>query len=102
MPEDVVKKLTVTFGTDLPHGTHGSFKHDGELWIAYPAKKAQRILAGIDRMIGEYNLVIEEMVRWIVAWPDDTERVNRVMKLIQRGRTVSQELTIEKTRARTE
>lgn len=101
MSPPTTKRLQVTFRDWLPMGTSATFKHDGQLWIAYPSTKNTRILAGVDRMIGIYGRVTADMVRWINDWPDDAIRVTAILESIGRGQTLARELIIEKTEART-
>lgn len=101
MTEDVVKRLPVTFRVGLPHGIHAVFKHKGERWIAYPQQKNTRIVVGVDRMIGIFTRIHDDMLRWINHWPDDAERVCAVVESVDRARKLQQELITEKTEART-
>lgn len=101
MPPDVVKSHKITFATSPPMGTRGTFTHDGELWIAYPASKNQRIHAVIDRLVGAHDRIATEMIRWINARPGDAELVARVLDIASRARFLYQELTIEKQEAMT-
>lgn len=101
MAKDVVKRLQVTFAVSLPMGTRGTFTHDGELWIAYPAKKNQRIVVVIDRMIGIFTSIHDDMLRWINHWPSDAEKVCAVIESVERARALREELVLEKSEART-
>lgn len=73
MPEPITKRLAVTFSDGLPLGTHGSFKHDGQTWIAYPAKKDARIMSVIDRMLGIFSRITADALRSINAHPDNPD-----------------------------
>lgn len=101
MPPDVVKMKKVTFATSMPMGTRATFTHDGELWVAYPATKNQRIFAVTDRLIGIHAGITKEMIRWINARPQDADLIARVLERTMSARKVQQELIIEKTEART-
>lgn len=101
MPADVVKSKKVTFARSLPMGTRGTFTHEGELWIAFPAAKNQRIHAVVDRLIGLHAGITKEMLRWINARPHDAELVARVLERTAAARKVQQELIIEKAEAMT-
>lgn len=92
-------KLDVTFSTGLPMGTKAVFKHDGELWIAYPAKKNQQIFSLVDRLLGIHAGIHKEMVRWINARPGDTDLVTRVLEKVSRAKTLHDELCHDKTEA---
>lgn len=96
MPPDVVKQKKVTFAQSLPMGTRGTFTHDGELWIAYPSTKNQRINSLIDRMLGSHKRIMNELVRWLNAWPDDAERVTRVLEIIGSAVQLHDEVLHEK------
>lgn len=67
----VTKKIAVTFDSGLPMGTCARFKHDGEIWIAYPAKKNARIVAVMDRILGLYDRMIDNTVRVLNNHPDN-------------------------------
>jgi predicted type IV restriction endonuclease len=82
MPEDVIKRLQVTFSIGLPLGTRATFNHDGELWIAVPAKKYQQI-----------------MVSWLASNPGDTDRISMLLDTIARAEAIRREATIDKARA---
>jgi hypothetical protein len=102
MAEDVTKRITVTFSDGLPLGTHAHFKHDGVHWIAYPASKNTAILTIIDRMLGIYTRIAADMVRWLNVWPNDAERVIKVMQHINRAQRLTDELIDEKAKAATQ
>ena len=97
---DITKNVKVTFAQSLPMGTRGTFTHDGELWIAYTAKKNQALFAITDRMLGILDRISDDMVRWINDWPGDALRVTGVMERVSRIRGEVEELTHEKTQAR--
>lgn len=101
MPPDIVKQKKVTFATSMPMGTRATFTHEGELWIAYPQSKSQRILAVTDRLIGLHAGIAKEMVRWINARPQDADLIARVLERTASARKIQQELICEKTEART-
>ena len=61
--ERVTKKISVTFDSGLPMGTCARFKHEGEIWIAYPSKKNARILRVIDRLLGIFDRMTDNTVR---------------------------------------
>jgi hypothetical protein len=100
MPRDETKQLKVTFASSLPLGTRATFTHDGELWVAYPREKNQRIFAVTDKLIGIHEGITKEMLRWINARPQDAELVTRVLERAQRARALTKELIVEKTEAR--
>jgi hypothetical protein len=102
MPEDITKRISVTFGVGLPHGTHGSFTHDGEHWVAFPIKKYGRLTGVVDRMIGQYGLLQRHMVDWLNAHPNDGERMLMLLEQITRIDKLRREWADEKTEARTE
>lgn len=99
MAKDVVKRLQVTFAVSLPMGTRGTFTHDGEMWVAYPASKNQRIFTVIDRMIGIFGGIHDDMLRWINHWPEDGERVCAVIESVDKARALRAELVTEKMEA---
>ena len=101
MPEPVVKRLQVTFNVGLPLGTHASFKHDGEWWIAYPSAKYTRIVTCIDRMLGIYSMIRKDMLRWINNWPDDATRVLAILDRAQRAQLLALEIIDDKAKAAT-
>lgn len=102
MPEDITKRLAVTFSTGKPLGVHAHFKHEGAHWIAYPATKNTRIFAVIDRMVGIFGRIHDDMTRWINDWPNDAERVVGVLESVNRARNLQRELINEKTEAATQ
>lgn len=96
---DEVKRLQITFAKSLPMGTRGTFTHDGQLWIAYPAEKNRRINATLDRLIGSLARVRNECVRWINARPQDADLVVHALAISSRAQLIIDELTIEKAEA---
>lgn len=96
---DTVKRLQVTFADSLPMGTRGTFTHGGELWIAYPAKKNQRINAALDRMLGEEKRIIDEMIRWMNQRPGDADLITRVCQIIRETAQLRSEMLVEKAKA---
>jgi len=97
-----VKRIAVDFGTGLPNGTCATFKHDGELWIAYPQSKNKRILAAVDRIIGITDRIEKDMIRWINKWPEDGSRVAEVMILVARIHALKNDLAVNKIEAQTQ
>lgn len=102
MPRENTHKLTVTFADSLPMGTRGTFTHDGQMWVAYPADKNQRIFTLVDRLVGIHAGIYKEMVRWINARPGDAELVTRVLEKVGRAQQLHQELITEKAEAATQ
>lgn len=102
MAEDITKRVAVTFATGLPLGTHAHFKHDGEIWIAYPAKKNQRILAVIDRMVGVFSTFTRQMVDWMNKTPADAPQVAMLLESLARAQRLREELIAEKVESRTQ
>jgi hypothetical protein len=88
MPLDVVKSHKITFAQSLPMGTRGTFTHDGELWIAYPAAKNQRINAVTDQLIGLHAGITQEMIRWINERPKTPDSL-RACSIGRNGRAKS-------------
>lgn len=102
MPEDIVKKIAVTFGTGLPLGTHAKFKHNGEIWIAYPVKKNTHIVTVIDRMIGIFSTIQRDMINWLNTMPEDADRTIMILESVARAKKLQQELIEEKIEGQTE
>jgi len=100
MPPDIVEQKKVTFASSLPLGTRATFTHDGELWIAYPAEKNQRLFAITDLLIGIHQGITNEMVRWINERPQDADLVTRVLERSTWAQKLTDELIIEKAEAR--
>lgn len=96
---DVVKQHKITFAKSLPMGTRGTFMHDGELWIAFPAWKNQRINAMLDRLIGLHRLTTKRMVSWINRRPQDAELVAEVLEITSGAQALYEELIHEKSEA---
>lgn len=104
MPEDVTKRVNVTFGTGLPLGEYARFKHEGRIWIAYPIEKNTRIQAVTDRLLGIYSGMLENVARFINSHPnspDSAELVTSVLESISRARKVYDELNLAKAVSRT-
>ena len=99
MPEDITKRITVTFGTGLPHGTHAHFKHEGQMWIAYPAPKITRIVTVIDQMLGIHATLQRRLIDWLNTRPADSDQIVTLLDDVRRGRT---ELITEKQRSQTQ
>jgi hypothetical protein len=93
------KRLEVQFSDSMPMGTHATFKHDGEMWICYPAKKSSLIWSVIDRLVGVHASIAKEMVRWINERPGDADLIARVLERTERARTLHSELMVEKREA---
>lgn len=100
--EPVKKRKDVTFHTGLPMGTRATFVVDGQLWIAYPQPKLQRILAVTDRLYGTLAAINDDMSRWLNDWPDDAPRVLRVLDRIASGQRFLREMAVEKSEAVTQ
>jgi hypothetical protein len=104
VPEDVTKRVNVTFGTGLPLGEHARFKHEGRIWIAYPIEKNTRIQAVTDRLLGIYSGMLENVARFINSHPGTPGTTDMVVSLlgsIDRARDTYDELNMEKARSRT-
>lgn len=101
MTPTVTHKLTVTFNDGLPLGTHASFKHGGEYWIAVPATKYQRIVGVTDRLIGIMGRFQRELTNWLQQQPEDARRVGLLLGLLARGEVARQQAAVDKTKART-
>ncbi len=99
MSETVVKSLKVSFNNSLPMGERGTFTHDGDTWIAYRAKKNQRLWAITDRLVAIHKAILDDMIGWLNDWPTDGVRVSKVLERVNRGLALYQELTHEKTEA---
>ena len=98
--KEETKQLKVTFASSLPMGTRATFTHDGELWIAYPSTKNQRLFTITDRLIGIHQGITNEMLRWINERPQDATLVTRVLERVERANEMTKELINEKTEAR--
>lgn len=101
MSRDIAKKIEITFADSKPMGTRGTFTYDGELWIAYPAKKNQRIFTIVDTLLGIHSAITDEMIRWINARPGDADLITRVLERTTRAKALQRELIIEKMEATT-
>lgn len=99
MSETVVKSLKVSFNKSLPMGTRGTFTHEGEIWICYPAKKNQQLWAVTDRLIGIHRAIQDDLIAWINDWPTDAARVAAVLERVARGLALHEELVHDKTEA---
>ena len=91
--ESVVKRVNITFRDGLPLGTHGSFKYDGQSWIAIPLEKYTAIVTVTDRLIGHLNDIRGQLTRWVTARPrgcradsDDPEHYRPCRRDRARGR----------------
>lgn len=99
MPEDIQKRLNVTFGTGLPLGTRATFTHDRQLWIAYPATKQAQIHACIDRLAGSLTRIKKQLIAWLSTQPDDAQRVALLLNILAHAEQIQNEILTEKTRA---
>lgn len=100
----ITKKLQVTFTTGLPMGTCARFKHEGEIWIAYPAKKNSRILAIIERFLGIYGGITDNIVATLNRYPDNPgvqELAVSCLGSVDRARKLWWDLGLEKIKAET-
>ena len=77
--EDKTVSKKVTFSTGLPNGACATFKHDGELWFAYPKPKIQALGVAMSRTIGTVSRLREGLVDWINAHPEDAAKVARLL-----------------------
>lgn len=96
------KKLLVTFDEGLPMGTCARFTHEGEIWIAYPAKKNARILSVLDRLLGIYGGMTDNVVRCLNNHPDNAamqELAVQILGSVNRARTIWLDIAVEKTKA---
>ena len=91
----------VTFHSGLPRGTCATFKHEGELWIAHPAKKYTRILTCLDRVIGVQDRLIKDMTTWINNHPSDAPLLVMLAEAVGRARRFRDEVAQEKCEAAT-
>lgn len=83
MSETVVKKMAITFDDGLPLGVRGTFKNDGEIWIAVPIKKYSATQAVSDRLLGALARVRGQMTRWVSSHPEDAERVVMILETLK-------------------
>lgn len=100
MPEPITKRKAVTFANGLPLGTHATFDHDGQKWIAYPARKDARIVAVMDRMLGILSRITEDALRSINAHPDNAQVAVLAASIVASARRAT-ELASEKGKALT-
>jgi hypothetical protein len=101
MPPDVTKSVKVTFAQSLPMGTRGTFTHEKELFIAYPAKKQSEIFAINTRLVGILAAVKEDMTQWLNDHPDDAMRIVGIMTRITRVDALVDEISREIARTAT-
>jgi hypothetical protein len=99
--EPVVRRVNVTFRDGLPLGTHGSFKHEGEWWIAVPVDKHTRIVTVTDRLIGALNIIRTQLTHWVTVHPEDAERVVMILTTIAQAEEIARQGTIDKVEAQT-
>lgn len=95
----VSKKLT--FNDGLPLGIHATFTHEGQKWIAHPLPKYRKIAAAMDRILGLHSYTTKLLVSWVNSWPEDGERVAKVMEITQRARAEGKAAAMEKAEALT-
>lgn len=98
----ITKKIAVTFDSGLPMGTCARFTHDGEIWIAYPAKKSQRIVAVIDRLLGILDRMTDNTIRILNNYPGDPavqELAVATLGSVDIARQRWFDLAVEKTKA---
>jgi hypothetical protein len=98
----VTKKMSVTFSNGLPMGTCARFKHDGEIWIAYPAKKMARITTVIDRLLGVLERMTDNTVRILNNHPDNAgaqELAVATLGSVESARQKWHDLAVEKVKA---
>ena len=77
--EDKTVSKKVTFSSGLPRGAAATFKHDGQLWFAWPQPKVQGLGVVMDRMVGTIGRLHAGMVDWINAHPEDSAKVALLM-----------------------
>jgi hypothetical protein len=99
--QDITKRLAVTFSTGLPLGTHATFTHDKQLWIAVPADKYGAICVVIDRLIGALAMLQRKCITWLYTNPGDAERIAFLLETIAAADKIRRDAIIEKTEART-
>jgi hypothetical protein len=80
--ETTIKRLKVTFSDGLPLGTHASFTHEGERWIAVPLAKYNSVLAVTDRLIGVLGRVRGALTHVIGAFPSDAQQIGRILDIL--------------------
>ena len=93
--EDKTVSKKVTFSDGLPRGACATFKHDGELWFAYPKPKIQALGVAMSRTIGTVSRLREGLVDWINAHPEDAAKVARLLGSVANA----QQLALEKAEA---
>lgn len=101
MTPTVTRKLTVTFNDGLPLGTHASFKHESQHWIAFPLDKHQRILTVTDRLIGIMGRFQRELTNWLQQHPEDAGRVGMLLGLLARADATKRQAAVDKIKAQT-
>lgn len=101
MTETKTVSRKLTFNDGLPLGVHATFTHEGEKWIAHPLVKYQKIAAAMDRILGLHSHINRLMVSWVNSWPEDGDKVARIMEIAQRARTEGKAVTMEKILALT-
>lgn len=99
---DITESLEVKFSTSLPLGTRGTFEYNGQVWIAYPAKKNQAIFAVTDKMLGAHKRVIKDILGWVKQRPQDAELVQGAVQIASAAIEMHNELLVEKTESRVE
>ena len=77
--EDKTVSKKVTFSDGLPNGACATFKHDGELWFAYPKPKIQALGVAMSRTIGTVSRLRDGLIDWINRHPEDANRVTRLL-----------------------
>ena len=98
MTEPVTKSVKVTFKEGAPLGVRGSFKRDGEQWIAIPLTRYTAIVTLIDRFIGIFYRVQADMFRMINDHPEDARRCAEILGHASRARTLHRELVQAKVK----
>ena len=101
MTETKITSKKVTFNDGLPLGAHATFTHEGEKWIAHPMKKYQKITAAMDRVLGLHSYTTKLMVSWVNSYPEDGEKVAKVMEITHRAREMGRSVAMEKAEALT-
>jgi hypothetical protein len=99
MPEDVTKRLNVTFETCRPLGARATFTHNHQTWIAYPATKQQQIHACIDRLLGTIGLFQKRLTHWLATNPGDTQRITMLLDTLAKADQLRREITTKKCEA---
>ena len=96
-----VKRVQVTFDNGLPLGTHASFTHQGQRWIAVPATKYTAIVTVTDRLLGIIGRGRTALTHWIngqVTSSGDMARILGVLEIL----ATADELVHEKQKAQTQ